>query len=90
MLTRAEYQKVVRAFERAVAKYKRTHSKEQLIEEWDLFFLSKAARLLRCKDWPTFVQWFEDGSIMDTHMHDQMLMTIKRASRRAFQELGYA
>ena len=92
MLTRAEYQKVVRAFECAVEEYKRTHCKEKLIEEWDLYLWSKAARLLGNTDWSTFVHWFlyDDECIMETHMHDQMLLTIKRASPKAFQELGYA
>ena len=90
MITRQQHASLLSAFEESANQYIKDHPHESLIHEWDAYLWSKAVLILRRKTPHDLIRWilFDCECIMETHMRDQMLMTIKRASPSVIEELG--
>ena len=92
MITRQQYQQVLRAFRERSQRYWQEHPQElhdTLLwkDHWDGFLWSKAVHLFLEGDWNHFTDWLCYW-VTETHVRDQMLALIKRVGPRVYYEYG--
>ena len=89
MFLRSDQRRVLTAFIETEWVYWLEHPVERLttsfgVEAWDGLLWQTAVRHLQKGDRPLFFQWLD--ALNETHVKDQMIELIKRASPRYFDE----